>query len=126
MEQQAAAFLSVSRSVNALKFYISKINFFTIFQNSDSFFLMGCWSDEYLTIMNFMKFIMPSDVISMIMSEENSLKFCLSILEELIVFGDIILWINNDGFTIGLYIIRVNGQTTDKHLFNVETLTIVR
>jgi len=111
--------------VDTFKFNVTKFDFLVIIENGDSFFWASFWTKVDLTVVCFLKLIVSCNVISMIMSKENTFKLGVSSFEELIVFGDVILGVDDNGFSIGLNIIRVYGQTTNQHLFHIETFSLV-
>jgi hypothetical protein len=95
----------MSWSVNAFKFNISELDFFSILEDFDSIFLSSFWAKINWAIVSFLELSMSGNVIGMIMSHENSFQLYLSVLDNLIVFADIVLRINDEGFTIGFDII---------------------
>lgn len=125
VDQKAAAFFGVSGSVNALKLDVTDFEFLSILENSDSCLFSGFWTEIDLASIGFLEFSMSCNIISVVMREENSFEFGLPVLEELVILGDIVLWVNDKGFPIGLDIIAVDCQTANVKLLDVESVSVV-
>ena len=53
---------------------------------------------------------MPGQIIRMVMGKKNVLETCLSLCKDLLVAPDIVYWIDDDAFLVGLDIVGEDGK----------------